>query len=430
MILQHECHLHLYGCLDPQDFWQVAASRAKSQATRFQWFLSEYERTTGVRVDADRWWSSDDGFARFKQTYVCDKPVSFEIFQAKFNLLIALFPPSPDDLWLAESVFKKHSLSGGFKEYRTFLPLYLPTMERTAYLRNLLLMAKSFTTKTYHPRIAVSLMRADEEANSGYKFLRHFLDSNPDVAHLVTGIDFCASEKGHPPKSKQGFFKQVHADNKHHQHLAILYHVGEMWQNISLASAARWCVEAATLGAHRLGHALALGMDINAFKGSRIHESLDECRDHLNWIRLTLNELQAYGFGPADYQWLQNYAERHAEQDYVIWTYDEDLIEHTTRFQDAAMQIIAHRNCVIESCPTSNMRIGQLKSSSQHPLRRFLDHGLEVVVSTDDPGIFDISLASEEALLRRDFSLSDGELQRMNHKTQTLLADGPNIKTI
>jgi adenosine deaminase len=50
---------------------------------------------------------------------------------------------------------------------------------------------------------------------------------------------------------------------------------------------------------------------------------------------------------------------------------------------------------VIEVCPTSNRRIGGIGDPAHHPVHRFLGAGLPVVVSSDDPGIFGTTLATE-----------------------------------
>ncbi len=420
-ILKHECHLHLYGCLDAKSCWPVVEARANAHPSRFQWFLAEYERMTGIQLDPKRRWFHPDGFSSFQEIFVCDRSVPFDLFQAKFNLLIALFPPDAKDLWLADVVFKAHATTGGYKEYRTFLPLYLPSPERANYLRGLLDLARLYESSHYHPRIAISLLRSDREMWEGYHFLRKFMRDNPDVSSMITGIDFCGNERGHPPSAKFEFFRQVLLDNQTQQRLDILYHVGEMWQDVSIASAARWCVEAAVLGARRLGHATALGMGLSSLVGGRIHEVESQTAEHLAWIRNNLGALQNFGFGPSDYAWIKDRADANLENGYVAWVYDHDLIEHTTRFQTAAMGMIKTTNPVIECCPTSNIRIGQLKDANQHPLLTFLNQGLEVVVATDDPGVFDITLASEESLLRRDFFLDTKTLQRMDDVAGNLL---------
>ena len=46
-------------------------------------------------------------------------------------------------------------------------------------------------------------------------------------------------------------------------------------------------------------------------------------------------------------------------------------------------------------CPTSNRRIGGIVNPAHHPVNRFLAAGLPVVVGSDDPGNFGITLSDE-----------------------------------
>lgn len=50
---------------------------------------------------------------------------------------------------------------------------------------------------------------------------------------------------------------------------------------------------------------------------------------------------------------------------------------------------------MIESCPTSNLRIGGVPDPTAHPIHRFLASGVNLAICADDPGIFDTSLAQE-----------------------------------
>ena len=59
------------------------------------------------------------------------------------------------------------------------------------------------------------------------------------------------------------------------------------------------------------------------------------------------------------------------------------------------MQRVRATGAVIEVCPTSNRRIAGLVDATHHPVHRFLAQDLPVVVASDDPGIFDTSLADE-----------------------------------
>src|SRR5690606_25276806 len=93
------------------------------------------------------------------------------------------------------------------------------------------------------------------------------------VSYLV-GIDFCFAEEGHPPSAKQEFMTRLTADNDSNptHALAVLYHVGESFAQMSLMSAARWVYQAWQLGCHRLGHALALGVAPELFLDQQVQE--------------------------------------------------------------------------------------------------------------------------------------------------------------
>ena len=170
-ILQSENHLHLYGCLTADCLFEQSFDRAKKYEARFQWFISEFEKALGQKIKPETWWNSSNGHDIFRKDFICSDACTFDIFQAKFNLLIALFPPTPDDMTLAKAVFSSHAASGGYKEYRTFLPLYLPNHERITYLERLIDCAHFFETNNYHPRLAISFSRQDTEAWDSYRFL-------------------------------------------------------------------------------------------------------------------------------------------------------------------------------------------------------------------------------------------------------------------
>ena len=234
-------------------------------------------------------------------------------------------------------------------------------------------------------------------------------------------MDFCGNERGHPPSAKKRLFSDILHDRGQGAHaLDILYHVGEMWDKIAIHSATRWCVETSMLGVRRLGHALALGLNPDILVHRKIFEPRAEAESHLAWLALHRDLLHDCGYTIKHYEWLLRRMESSTKESYIEWYYDADLIEHTRMFQNACLQIIKRYSPIIEACPTSNFRIGALGSWSNHPLLRFLDHDLDVTISTDDPGIFAISLESEEKLAKETFKLSDSTLHQMEARTRSL----------
>ncbi len=77
---------------------------------------------------------------------------------------------------------------------------------------------------------------------------------------------------------------------------------------------------------------------------------------------------------------------------------------------DLALQdLLAERGIALEICPTSNICTGALASQlgrpsariEEHPARSFLQRGVPVVLSTDDPAMFHTDLSAEYALAPR-----------------------------
>ncbi len=87
---------------------------------------------------------------------------------------------------------------------------------------------------------------------------------------------------------------------------------------------------------------------------------------------------------------------------------------------ERTMEDLAARGVTLEVCPTSNLRTGALarqlgKSearASEHPLALFLRRGLSVALGSDDPAMFDTTLAGEYELAQ-GMGLSPAELMTL-----------------
>jgi adenosine deaminase len=59
------------------------------------------------------------------------------------------------------------------------------------------------------------------------------------------------------------------------------------------------------------------------------------------------------------------------------------------------MRALANAGVRLNVCPTSNVKLGRVRSLREHPIRTLFDAGIEVTVATDDPLIFGCTLSSE-----------------------------------
>jgi adenosine deaminase len=56
---------------------------------------------------------------------------------------------------------------------------------------------------------------------------------------------------------------------------------------------------------------------------------------------------------------------------------------------------VRERRIPLESCPTSNVKTGIVRTFAEHPFRDLVEAGLVVTLNSDDPAMFDVSLLDE-----------------------------------
>lgn len=78
------------------------------------------------------------------------------------------------------------------------------------------------------------------------------------------------------------------------------------------------------------------------------------------------------------------------------------------------LNVIQRRGVAIECCPVSNLRTGAVKSLSEHPIRRFIDAGINVSVNSDDPPMFGTDMNNEYLKLHSDLGFTVPELFRVS----------------
>ncbi|HVO63283.1 MAG TPA: adenosine deaminase [Terriglobales bacterium] len=85
-----------------------------------------------------------------------------------------------------------------------------------------------------------------------------------------------------------------------------------------------------------------------------------------------------------------------------------------TAIQDPELvEELSQRQIPIEICLTSNLRTGCCLKIADHPLRQYFDHGLMLMLNTDDPAMFRTSLAHEYALAQEEFGFTNEHLREL-----------------
>lgn len=85
-----------------------------------------------------------------------------------------------------------------------------------------------------------------------------------------------------------------------------------------------------------------------------------------------------------------------------------------TAIQDHELiEELSQRQVPVEICLTSNLRTGCCASLTEHPVRKYFDHGLMITLNTDDPAMFGTSLNREFQLAQNSFGFTDEHLREL-----------------
>ncbi|TGK37739.1 adenosine deaminase [Leptospira andrefontaineae] len=392
-----DLHNHLYGSLKPELLRQMGLN---NPSPRWEIFTKPFQELYGKSINTETFFEDHKSLEDFKKIYLFNHQGPFPEFQAKFNLIIALSKFDPQEIKFVSKHITKDQYEEGvvFGEYRimyspldTYEGIYSKTLAACEGFEE----AESELSGKAKSRLVVSLHR-DGEVFKEYEMLKEMMEKDPLIKKYLVGLDFCYIEEGFPPKGKREFLKEVQKDNiaETSTALTVLYHVGESFLDKTLLSASRWVVESAEWGAHRLGHAIAVGLDPNAYLGKKILELVSEREDTLRFELDHWEEISKYGELPPKKR-LESELDSIRHKEKVEISVTENLVSETKAFQEYCMDRIKNTNAVIESCPSSNEYIGMVRDKAHHPLVRFARNDLKFTISTDDPGIFGTNIKEE-----------------------------------
>ncbi len=97
----------------------------------------------------------------------------------------------------------------------------------------------------------------------------------------------------------------------------------------------------------------------------------------------------------------------------AVRSLEVERIGHGTRAEEdpALLDYLAEHQIPIEMCPISNIRTGVVQSIQEHPVKRYYERGLMITINSDDPKMFDNSMAEEYQLLVEEMGFSHDDIR-------------------
>ncbi len=440
-----ELHAHIGGCFAADDLLAIIGEREIDWSLYERHYRAAHGREPDIRRVLAAVRSGQPGARQtFAEQYVFGErdAGNFDRFLASFALLgcaTALNDPRLQHQFTAEAraecAFIVQRIAAAWRaqgighgELRVMIGNDLPPVVRRQLYRVLLedLIANSDASLTL--RLAPSLPR--EDPWPAWNVVRELALS--EVGHALTAVDVCHIEEDHAPRTFAKLAEHLRSFNQAHPEraLALLYHVGESYRDKSLESAIRWCDEAATLlGAHRLGHAIALGIDPAHHGRHTRSETVAERRDQLAYDLAHLDALRQQGVAidPDALRGEQDALRPLAAEARIEQVYDARRLDQLIGRQRVAIERIRRAGAVVEVCPTSNRRIAGLTRVDHHALHRFHAEGLPMVVASDDPGLMGIILAEEVAWVAGQTGESVDQLTEQAWRCRSELMAGRQV---
>lgn len=98
------------------------------------------------------------------------------------------------------------------------------------------------------------------------------------------------------------------------------------------------------------------------------------------------------------------------------------------RKDEAVMKLCADKKIGVEMCPISNLQTKAVASTSEYPMKQFLDMGIMVTVNTDNRTVSQTTLDKELEFIQNNYGISDNEIIRMMKNAVEVSWADDNIK--
>lgn len=227
----------------------------------------------------------------------------------------------------------------------------------------------------------------------------------------IAGVDFAGSDTVRRPRE----FKNIVTYLRENGVRNLTYHIGENFYDLvdGLRAIDEIISELNWQKPNRLAHLLALFTDAAKYyeqKHYTVAMPKKMLTDNLEWVRKNAPE----GVDTNDFVLPDNLQQ---DEDIVVFKLKRTIVDVVKYNQDRIKKEIIHRGIPIETCPTSNLRIGYFSKYSELPTCFLLsDEESVVTINTDAPGILYTSLENEYNLialaLKKDMGMSEKDIRQ------------------
>lgn len=256
---------------------------------------------------------------------------------------------------------------------------------------------------------AILLISKSTKIEESKKIVAKYI--NPLQTGKIAGVDFAGSDTEKRPRE----FKNIVTYLRENGVRNLTYHIGENFYDLvdGLRAIDEIMTDLNWQKPNRLAHLLALFTDAAKYyelKHYTVAIPKKMLSDNLEWIRKNAPE----GVDTNDFVLPDNLQQ---DEDIVAFRLKRTIVDVVKYNQNRIRTEIIHRGIPIETCPTSNLRIGYFSKYSELPTCSLLcDEESVVTINTDAPGILNTSLENEYNLialaLKKDKGKSESDIKK------------------
>lgn len=256
---------------------------------------------------------------------------------------------------------------------------------------------------------AILLISKSTKIEESKKIVAKYI--NPLQTGKIAGVDFAGSDTEKRPRE----FKNIVTYLRENGVRNLTYHIGENFYDLvdGLRAIDEIMTDLNWQKPNRLAHLLALFTDAAKYyelKHYTVAMPKKMLSDNLEWIRKNAPE----GVDTNDFVLPDNLQQ---DEDIVVFRLKRTIVDVVIYNQNRIRTEIIHRGIPIETCPTSNLRIGYFSKYSELPTCSLLcDEESVVTINTDALGILNTSLENEYNLialaLKKDKGKSESDIKK------------------